>query len=157
VYGLMFAQRNPAARVTGLDWPNVLEVAKENARKWGVADRYKTIEGSAFEVDLGGPYDVILLPNFLHHFGPSKCVELLKKVRGALVNGGKVIMVEFIPDQDRVKPEGAASFALIMLAHTPAGAAYTFTELQEMFRKAGFARSEMREMEGTMSRAVISE
>jgi hypothetical protein len=91
VYGLMFAKRNPAARVTGLDWPNVLQVAKENAHKWGVADRYETIGGSAFEVGLGGPYDIILLPNFLHHFAESKCVELLKKVRGALVISAAVI------------------------------------------------------------------
>jgi hypothetical protein len=31
-FGLAFATTNPAARVVGLDWPNVLEVTKENAR-----------------------------------------------------------------------------------------------------------------------------
>src|SRR2546430_6358719 len=36
------------------DWPNVLEVAKENARKFGAEERYETIPGSAFDVDLGG-------------------------------------------------------------------------------------------------------
>src|SRR5260370_24451843 len=72
LYGLAFARRNPNARITGLDWPSVLEVAKENARKLGTADRYDTIAGSAFDVDLRGgrgtKYDIVLLPNFLHHF-----------------------------------------------------------------------------------------
>jgi len=45
----------------------VLEVAKENAAKAGVGDRYSTIAGSAFDVDFGSDYDVVLVPNFLHH------------------------------------------------------------------------------------------
>ncbi len=37
LYGIAFAKHNPNAKVVGLDWANVLEVAKENARKAGVA------------------------------------------------------------------------------------------------------------------------
>ncbi len=43
MYGIAFARHNPNAKVVGLDWGNVLEVAKENAQKAGVADRYSTI------------------------------------------------------------------------------------------------------------------
>src|SRR4030095_8007317 len=56
LYGLAFAKNNPQASVVALDWPNVLEVAKENAAAAGVVDRYSTIEGSAFEVDYGKDY-----------------------------------------------------------------------------------------------------
>ena len=51
----------------------------------------------------------------------------------------------------------AATFALVMLALTPSGDAHTFRELEAMFRNAGFARSEMRELPGTPSRLVISQ
>src|SRR6266849_1711009 len=68
LFGLAFAKRNPQAEVTALDWPNVLEVAKENAQAAGVADRFETRPGSAFDVDYGTRYDLILLTNFLHHF-----------------------------------------------------------------------------------------
>jgi len=44
----------------------VLEVARENAKKFGVADRYKNLPGSIFDVDIGTGYDLILVPNFLH-------------------------------------------------------------------------------------------
>ena len=37
---------------------------------------------------------------------------------------------------------GLRRFSLIMLAATPAGDAYTFSELREMFETAGFARNE---------------
>ena len=39
LFGIAFAKNNPQAEITGLDWPAVLEVAKENAAKNGVADR----------------------------------------------------------------------------------------------------------------------
>jgi hypothetical protein len=68
IFGITVAQRYPNARVTAVDWKNVLEVAKENAAKFGVTDRYDTIAGSAFDVDFGTGYDVVLLTNFLHHF-----------------------------------------------------------------------------------------
>src|SRR5258708_153039 len=67
-WGLAFARQNPQAQIVALDWKPVLEVASEHARAAGVADRFSTIIGSAFEVEFGRDYDVILFPNFLHHF-----------------------------------------------------------------------------------------
>jgi ubiquinone/menaquinone biosynthesis C-methylase UbiE len=156
MYGLAFAQANPAARVVGLDWPNVLEVAVENARAAGAADRYETIAGSAFDVELGEGYDVVLLPNFLHHFDVAVCESLLRRIHRALADGGRVVTVEFIPNADRVTPPQAAAFALTMLGTTPAGDAYTFEEYERMFRAAGFARNELRELPGTAARVIVS-
>ena len=68
LFGIEVAKQNPEARVTGLDWAPVLRVALDNARQAGVAERYDMLPGSAFEVDFGGPYDAVLLTNFLHHF-----------------------------------------------------------------------------------------
>lgn len=155
LYGLAFARKDPAAEVTALDWPNVLEVAKENARSAGVEGRFRTIAGSAFDVEFGGPYDLVLLPNFLHHFDPATCEKLLAKTRAALAAGGRAVAVEFVPDEDRVTPPDAAGFALTMLATTPSGDAYTFAEYRAMFRNAGFSRSELRPLPPTMERVVI--
>jgi hypothetical protein len=138
LFGIEIARQNPQARVVALDWAAVLEVAKENARQAGVADRYDTKPGSAFEVEYGGPYDAVLLTNFLHHFDHPTCVALLRKVRAALKRGGRVAALEFVPNEDRVSPPMAAAFSLTMLATTAAGDAYTFSELRTMYREAGF-------------------
>ena len=127
------------AEVTALDWKAVLEVAKENAQKAGVADRYHTIEGSAFDVDFGTGYDLVLLTNFLHHFDPPTCETLLRKVRAALADGGRAVTLEFVPNEDRVTPPDAAGFSMMMLTSTPSGDAYTFSELERMFANAGFS------------------
>lgn len=155
-FGLAYALQNPAARVVALDWANVVEVAARNAKAAGVADRFSTLPGSAFEVDYGDGYDLILLPNFLHHFSRPACETLLRKVRAALAGGGRAVTVEFIPDEGRVTPPAAASFALTMLATTPEGDAYTFAEYDAMFRAAGFARSELHELPPTTQRVMIS-
>jgi 2-polyprenyl-3-methyl-5-hydroxy-6-metoxy-1,4-benzoquinol methylase len=155
VYGIAFAKHNPSAKVVGLDWANVLEVAKENASKAGVADRYSTIAGSAFEVDLGSGYDIILIPNFLHHFDPATNEKLLRKVHAALAPQGIAVTPDFIPNEDRISPPRDAMFSMQMLS-TPAGDAYTYAELEKMFRNAGFARSEMRELAPFPQRLVVS-
>ncbi len=134
-------KNNPHVEITALDWKAVLEVAKENAQKAGVADRYSTIEGSAFDVDFGSGYDLVLLTNFLHHFDAPTNETLLRKVHAALADGGRAVTLEFVPNDDRVTPPDAAGFSMMMLTSTPSGDAYTFSELERMAANAGFSRS----------------
>jgi hypothetical protein len=145
-YGIAIAKLNPKAEIYGLDWKNVLQLSIEHALQAGVGDRYHGIAGSAFDVDLGTGYDLVLLPNFLHHFDHATNVKLLKRVRTALKPGGSVATVEFVPNEDRISPPMAASFSLMMLGSTEGGDAYTFRELDAMFRDAGFGESAAQEL-----------
>jgi SAM-dependent methyltransferase len=138
LFGIEIAKQNKQAHVTGLDWAPVLRVALKNAEKAGVQDRYKMLPGSAFDVEFGGPYDAVLLTNFLHHFDPATCVTLLKKVRSSLKPGGKAATLEFVPNEDRVSPPMAAGFSMTMLTTTASGDAYTFSQLHSMYDEAGF-------------------
>lgn len=156
MYGIILAGENPNAEIVALDWPNVLRVAEENARAAGVQDRFRTIGGSAFEAELGSGYDLVLLPNILHHFDVAGCEMLLRRVRAALAPGGRVVTVEFIPNDDRTSPVIPASFGIVMLVGTPAGDMYTYAELERMARNAGFARSELLALPPSFQSAVIS-
>jgi ubiquinone/menaquinone biosynthesis C-methylase UbiE len=157
LFGIAFATNNPQAEITAVDWKAVLEVAKENAQKAGVGERYKTIEGSAFEVEFGSGYDLVLLTNFLHHFDPPTNETLLRKVRNALADGGRAVTLEFVPNDDRVSPPDAAGFSMMMLSGTPSGDAYTFAELERMFSNAGFSRSTLHPLPPTIQQVVVSE
>jgi O-methyltransferase domain/Dimerisation domain len=157
LFGIAFATKNAQAEIVGLDWPAVLEVAKENAAKAGVADRYSTIEGNAFDVDFGNGYDLVLLTNFLHHFDIPTCETLLKKVHASLADGGRAVTLEFVPNDDRVTPPEAAGFSMMMLTSTRSGDAYTFSELGSMFAKAGFSGSTLHPLPPTIETVVISQ
>src|SRR5829696_8463485 len=95
-------------------------------RRARVADRHALLSGSAFEVGSVGPYDLVRLTNFLHHFDAPPCERLAEKAFAAPAPGGRAVTLEFVPDPDRINPPPAAGFALTMLATTAAGDAYTF-------------------------------
>jgi len=156
LFGIAVAKHNPNAHIFAVDWAHVLDVAKENATKAGVSERYSLIPGSAFDVDLGGDYDVTLLTNFLHHFDKETCEVLLRKIHAAMKPGGIVATLEFVPNDDRISPPVPASFSMMMLATTPHGDAYTFAEFDVMFRNAGFSRSELRDLAPLPETVVLS-
>ena len=156
LFGIAVAKRFPKASITALDWPNVLAVASENARRAGIGNRHSLLPGSAFEVDWGGPYDLVLLTNFLHHFDIAGCEAIAAKAHASLAPKGRVLTLDFIPEPNRISPPSAATFALTMLATTAHGDAYTFAEYERIFAKAGFARSEFHALPPTMQQAVVS-
>ncbi len=157
MYGITVALKNPKAEVVALDWPNVLQVAQENAQKLGVANRFSVLAGSAFEVEMGSGYDYVLLTNIFHHFDSPTCEKLMKRVHASLKPGGKAITLEFVPNEDRVTPPTAAAFSLIMLANTDTGDAYTFSEYEKMFRNAGFAKSTLHPVPDMPQQVIVSE
>jgi 2-polyprenyl-3-methyl-5-hydroxy-6-metoxy-1,4-benzoquinol methylase len=157
MYGITIAKQNPNAQVVALDWPAVLEVAKENAQAAGLGGRYTTRPGSAFEADFGQGYDYVLLTNIFHHFDPPTCEALMRRVHAALKPGGKAITLDFVPDEDRVTPSTAAAFSMVMLANTDAGDAYTFSEFEKMFRTAGFTKTTFHPVPEMPHQVMVSE
>lgn len=140
IFGIVLAQRYPAAEIVAVDWAPVLEVATENAKAMGVDARHRTLAGDAFTVEYGTGFDIALVTNFLHHFDRPANVTLLKKIAAALSSGGRIVVLEFVPNDDRVTPPMAAQFSLSMLAGTPSGDAYTFPDLRGMLGDAGFSQ-----------------
>lgn len=156
LFGIMVATRNPHARITALDWPAVLALATANAAKFGVGDRHESLSGDAFEVEFGGPYDLVLVTNFFHHFDPPTCETLMRKIAAGLSPGGHCATLDFVPNDDRVSPPPAAAFGMMMLGTTPAGDVYTFREYETMFRNAGFATSKLVELTKSPETLIVS-
>jgi trans-aconitate methyltransferase len=138
LYGLAIAMRNPAAHIVALDRQVVLQVAAENARRGGVLERYRLLGGDAFEVDWEGPYDLVLAANLAHHFDRAANISLFRKCRGSLSARGRLALIDYVANDDRISPAEDAAFALTMLAATERGDVYTFREFLEMLEDAGF-------------------
>jgi ubiquinone/menaquinone biosynthesis C-methylase UbiE len=155
LFEITIARHNPNVEVWAVDWPNVLEVARENATAAGMSGRYHTIPGSAFDVDYGKEYDLVMITNFLHHFDVPTCETLLAKVHAALKPSGRAVILEFVPNEDRVSPPIPAHFSLTMLAGTPGGDAYTFAEHQRMLRNTGYSSVENHPLPPTFFNVVI--
>ncbi len=154
-YGFAIARANPRARIVAVDLPDVIATATRRAKQSGFADRYRTIAGSVFDVPLEGPYDLVLLPNLLHNFDLATNEAMLAKLFAAIKPGGRLATIEFVPNDDRVSPPWPAQFTLVMVAQT-AGNAYTFSELDAVLRKAGFAKSESYPLPPTPQTLIVS-
>ncbi len=156
LFGIAVARRNPDATVVALDSQAVLKVAQENAERLGVSDRYILLPGNALEVSYGSGYGVVLVPNFLHHFDREAIRTVLKKIHSALAPGGRLVVVEFVPNDDRVSPPVPAGFVLNVLANTRGGDAYSISEYREMLQEAGFSLSGVYPLLPTPETALIA-
>ena len=155
VFGLAIAKTLPGAQVTAIDWADVLSRARDNAERAGLGASFHTIAGDAFAVDWGSGYDLVLLANFLHHFDQDACIGLLAKAKASLTPGGKVIAVEFVPNEDRVSPPFQAAFAFYMLGSTPRGDAFTAGDLERMGRAAGFSSMSVKPLPRSVESLVL--
>ncbi|CAM3819279.1 hypothetical protein GCM10009799_41660 [Nocardiopsis rhodophaea] len=139
VYGCTVAQRFPQAGIWALDWENVLPFAQEQARRLGVADRMNVIAGDMFEVPLGGPYDLVLITNVLHHFSEERATELLQRARSVLKPDGRLGLVGFTTNDTSPKDDPAPHlFSVLMLAWTSAGEVHSEATYERMLTSAGF-------------------
>lgn len=154
MFGLAVARHAPGCEIVALDFPSVLEVTAEHARNAGVA--LTLLPGSAFTADLGDGYDGILVTNFYHHFNQAECISLMKRFHAALVPGGRMLVLDFIPNDDRVSPPLPASFALMMLANTPEGDAFTRGEYSAMLDQAGFATREFMDVPQSPQQLIVA-
>jgi 2-polyprenyl-3-methyl-5-hydroxy-6-metoxy-1,4-benzoquinol methylase len=155
-FGVEIAVRFPGAELTALDWPSVLPIAQARAESAGVGDRFHGVPGDIFATPFGSTFDVVVLANFLHHFDPLTCDRLLRRTFESLADTGRAVVVEFVPNADRVTPPSVAQFAFTMLTTTRHGDAYTSEELEGMLRRAGLGTIERLSLPHSPQRALIA-
>jgi hypothetical protein len=96
------------------------------------------IEGDFLKVDFGEGYDLVLMSQIFHSNSPEECVLLVKKGYRTLRKGGRLVVHDFILNEDKVSPPSAAIFAVNMLVNTPKGRTYTAGEITSWMEGANF-------------------
>ena len=157
MFGISVAKHNPHASVVALDWEQVLNVARDNAEHAGIQDRYSLLPGDALNLDYGADYDLVLVTNFFHHFDIATCESVMRKIHGCLRNDGLVMTLEFVPNEDRVSPQVPAAFSFMMLGTTPSGDAYTFSQYDSMWSRAGLTSNELIDVPESEQRVILSQ
>jgi C-methyltransferase len=149
VYGFTIAQQHPQARIYSVDNSQVLEIAQKRATRLGVADRVETIAGDMFTLDLGGPYDLVLLTNVLHHYTPERATELLRRAAAVTNPGGKLILVGITADDGPVRNSPDAHlFSLLMLVWTESGEAPSVGYFHRLLSATGYKDMQLHRQAG---------
>jgi ubiquinone/menaquinone biosynthesis C-methylase UbiE len=148
VWGIALAQKSPQVKVTAVDWPAVLPVTKKIAQRFQVADRFTFSPGDLTTADFGHSHHIATLGHILHSEGQERSRALLKKTHSALAPGGTIAIAEMLPNDDRQGPPHALIFAVNMLVNTDEGDTYTFAEISNWLKEAGFTNPRLLETPG---------
>jgi SAM-dependent methyltransferase len=138
VYSAAIVKKHANIEAIAFDLPYPSDVGEEMVRERGLSDRIKYHRGDYFKEDFPQGFDVALLSNVLHGYGPDKCTFLLKKVYDSLPSGGAIIISDLILDEDGCGPEIAVLMSFYFLLITEAGRNYTLSEYETMLTNAGF-------------------
>jgi SAM-dependent methyltransferase len=135
IYSIALLQRNPQLRAIVLDRPEVLKVAAEFARDYGVERRLDFRVGDMFGDELP-PADIVLLSNVLHDWDVPECRALVARCAQRLPPGGRLLIHDvFLNDAlDGPLPISLYSAALFTLTE---GRAYSGAEFRSWLEDAG--------------------
>lgn len=90
LYSIALLEKYPELSITVQDLPEVIPLARQNAREYGAEDQLDFLGADFIEEALGTGYDVVLCFNILS--GQERTVIILPKVMQALKPGGRVIL-----------------------------------------------------------------
>lgn len=136
MYGATFFRLLPGSTLALFDQPNVLVQTKKLVKAPATY-----IEGDLFRTEFGGPYDLVIASHVFHHFNPADCLALMRKIRVALAPRGRLVIQEFVPDEQRSTNEQALMFAVTMLVWTREGDAYCRSDYEKWLKEAGFRKT----------------
>jgi ubiquinone/menaquinone biosynthesis C-methylase UbiE len=139
VFSLAVAARDRAARITALDWPAVLGIAREEADKAGLGGRFTAIPGNYHAADLPeGSFDLAIAANVTHLETKEGNLLLFRKLHRALRAGGEIAVIDVFPDGADARL-GAALYAFGLALRNRRGRVHSEETLSRQLRETGFA------------------
>lgn len=151
---MVLASAYPKLALTSFDLPPVAPIAKRNISAAGLSDRINVASGDFFK-DALPRADVITLGNILHDWGSEQKLEILRAAHAALPEGGVLIAIENVIDDERRKNAFGLLMSLNMLIETHTGFDYTGADFAGWAKSTGFKDTRVLPLVGPTS-AVIA-
>jgi predicted O-methyltransferase YrrM len=136
-FAMAFAAEEPGLVAVVFDLPNVVPLTRDYVAEAGLASRVTTAVGDYLVDPLPHGFDLVFLSAVVHSNSPEQNAALLASCAAALNPGGRVAVVDWVMDDDRVTPPGGAMFALNMLVATDHGDTFTEGEIRGWMAHAG--------------------
>ncbi|HWA97074.1 MAG TPA: methyltransferase [Pirellulales bacterium] len=136
IYSIAWLRRHPQLRAVVWDRPEVLKVAGEMAREFGVADRLSCVAGDMLSDPLPVEAEVCLLSNVLHDWDVPECRRLVGRCAAGLPRGGRLLVHDVLLDDDHAGPLPVALYSAALFSVTE-GRAYSAAEYRAWLVEAG--------------------
>ena len=153
-YSMEFVSKKPEIEATVFDLPKVIPITKKFIDKEGFSDKIKTHTGDYTTDDLPKGFDLVFLSAIIHSNSLEINQDLIKKCFNSLNKNGKIVIQDWIMNNDRTQPISGAIFAINMLIGTEAGDCFTEQEVIEMLNTSGFKNVSRIEFETGLSQMI---
>jgi len=153
-YSMSFVSRKPDIEAIVFDLTNVIPITKKFIEKEGFTNKIQTYTGDYTKDDLPNGFDLVFLSAIIHSNSLEVNRDLIKKCFGALNKNGRIIIQDWIMNNDRTQPTSGAIFAINMLVGTEAGDCFTEEEVTDMLNASGFKNITRIEFESGVSQVV---
>jgi precorrin-6B methylase 2 len=147
------SSHNPHMKCISFDFPAVAPIALENISKMGLASNINIHSGDFFTEPFP-KVDVITMGNILHDWGIKDKKMLIGKAYEALPEGGSLVAIENIIDDERRENAFGLMMSLNMLIETPAGFDFTASDFNSWAVETGFSRTYLLPLTGPSSAVV---
>jgi precorrin-6B methylase 2 len=152
---IAFLRACPSAQATLFDLPHVILMARRRLVAAGLAQRVKLVAGDFTRDALPAGADLAWVSAIVHQNSRTQNRALFAKVFAALAPGGRIAIRDILMEEDRTRPVAGALFAVNMLVATEGGGTFTFAELREDLRAAGFADAAVGRQDEAMNSIVV--
>jgi ubiquinone/menaquinone biosynthesis C-methylase UbiE len=137
-FTIRLCQANPDLTATIIDFPNVVGLARQYVTDAGLSDRVQFLEGNALDVSWPSA-DVVLMSYLLSAVAGDDIPVLLERAAASLLDGGQLLIHDFMLDDDRLGPDLAALWFLQYLAERIDSWSFTAADLHRHLAGSGFA------------------
>jgi SAM-dependent methyltransferase len=136
-YAMAFARARRGITAVVFDLPAVVPLTRAYIQEEGLAAAVETAAGDYLQDPLGAGYDLVFMSAVIHSNAADDNRLLFRKAAAALNPGGRLVVQDFLVNEDRSGPLQAVLFALNMLVGTQAGDTYTESEVRAWMTEAG--------------------
>jgi hypothetical protein len=127
---------NPSMKGVLYELPEVVAEAPDVASTPGVAERFETVGGSFFDSVPPGS-DCYVLKLVIHDWDDERAVQILRNVRAAIADRGKLLLIEFVmPIGDAFHHAKFMDLSILVL--TESGRERTASEYRDLLATGGF-------------------
>lgn len=148
LYTIALCRRYAHLSATIFDWPEGVAAGQREIARAGMSARIGTVTGNFLTDDLGHGYDVALLGNIIHGQPPEAIVSLLRRVRGALNDGGTLLILDQVKTRQPLLPFAGyvAQLTGFLLLNELGGGIYPYQQVRAWLAQTGYGQVRLRRL-----------
>jgi cyclopropane fatty-acyl-phospholipid synthase-like methyltransferase len=147
-WSLGLASCSDLVHVVALDLPEQMKELRGAVDRAGLGSRFEFVAMDVFrdEIDTLDPFDIVVVANVCHLFGPAAARDLLAIVAKALRPGGRLAVIDQVLDDDPDWVRWAALYAVGIPQWAPGGHLHTESEYEQWIRASGLTHVDVRHL-----------